>query len=257
MRISVAIITLDEQDEIADAIATLGFADEIVVVDSGSTDRTRELCRALGAEVIVQPWRGFGPHKQLAVERCSHDWVFGLDADERVSPALDAFLRELKTRPESELADAYAFTRRNYYLGHPMRSRYPDWQLRLFHRGRGRWQDVEIHEQVEMRAGARVERVPRDILHYTIRSAGQHHRTIGERWAPVHARQMAEAGRRTSMLEVMTAAPRAFFDRFVVQGGVRDGFAGYCVSMFTAYEAFLHHLMRWEQQRATDERRPS
>ena len=250
MKISATIITLNEELNIKAACESVAWADEIVVVDSGSTDATREVAEACGARVITNPWPGFGAQKQFAVDQSKHEWVFSLDADERVSDELKRLMDSL--RGKTDLADGYQISRRTYYQGRWIRGGgwYPDRQLRLFKKSKGRWKQRHVHESVTMDPGTRVERLTGDLLHYTLQNAAHHHRMIGERYAPLAARQMFEEGRRTSVLGVAAAGPAAFIRSLILKGGLRDGFAGFTIASFAAHHAFLKHLMLWEKQTA-------
>ncbi len=250
MKISATIITLNEESNIKAACESVAWADEIVVVDSGSTDATRAVAETCGARVITNPWPGFGAQKQFAVDQTKHEWIFSLDADERVSDELRKSIESL--RDKVDLADGYQIARRTYYQGRWIRGGgwYPDRQLRLFKKSRGHWKERHVHESVTMDPGARVERLTGDLLHYTLQNAAHHHRMIGERYAPLAARQMFEEGRRTSVLGVASAGPAAFIRSLILKGGLRDGFAGFTIASFAAHHAFLKHLMLWERQTA-------
>ncbi len=251
MNISATIITFNEEVNIREACQSMAWADEIVVIDSQSTDKTREIAAQCGAKVISREWPGFAAQKQFATELAAHDWVLSLDADERVSEELKASIEGLRSRPENQLADGYLIARRSFYQGRWIRGGgwYPDRQLRLFRKTLGRWEGHYIHESVKMNYGARIERLSGDILHYSVRDARHHHQMIGERYAPLAARQMFEAGRRTSALKIATAAPAAFLRSYVLKGGFRDGLAGLSIASFAAHHAFLKNLMLWELQR--------
>ena len=250
MRVSATIITFNEQSNIKAACESVAWADEVLVVDSNSTDATREVAEACGARVITNTWPGFGAQKQFAVEQAKHEWIFSLDADERVSDELKKSIESLRTKPE--LADGYQIARRTYYQGRWIRGGgwYPDRQLRLFRKSKGHWKQRHIHESVMMEPGARVEKLGGDLLHYTSQDAAHHHRMIGERYAPLAAQQMFEDGRRTSVLGVASAGPAAFIRSLILKGGLRDGFAGFTIASFAAHHAFLKHLMLWEKQAA-------
>jgi len=247
MKISVTIITFNEESNIAAACASVAWADEIVVVDSNSTDQTRELALQSGARVITNPWPGFGKQKQFAVDQARNEWILSLDADERVSEELQHSIAQLANQ---QLADGYLVPRRTFYQGRWIRGGgwYPDRQLRLFKKTAGHWKDRHIHESVAMNPGSHVGTLRGDLLHYTSHNAAHHHRMIGERYAPLAAQQMYEEGRRTSTLAVATAAPAAFVRSLVLKGGFRDGFAGFTIASFAAHHAFLKHLMLWELQ---------
>jgi len=253
MKISATLITFNEEENIRKACESVAWADEILVVDSQSTDGTREIATQCGARVINRDWPGFAAQKQFAAEQAQHDWIFSLDADERVSENLSAAIASLRNKPDDERADGYLIARRSYYQGRWIRGGgwYPDRQLRLFKKALGRWEGRYIHESVKMNSGARIKRLPGDILHYSVRDAAHHHRMIGERYAPLAARQLFAAGCRTSMLQIATAAPLAFVRSFILKGGFRDGLAGLSIASFAAHHAFLKQLLLWEMQKGS------
>jgi glycosyltransferase involved in cell wall biosynthesis len=254
MKITATIITFNEESNIRQTCESVGWADEVLVVDSDSTDSTRDIATAVGARVITKSWPGFAAQKQFAADQASHDWIFSLDADEHVSPELEKSIKALQQRSDLEVADGYLISRRTYYQGRWVRGGgwYPDRQLRLFRKSKGHWKLRHIHESVQMNPGARIEILSGDLLHYTVRDAAHHHRMIGERYAPLAARQMFEEGRRTSALKIATAAPSAFFRSLILKAGFRDGLAGLSIASFAAHHAFLKHLMLWELQNGKD-----
>lgn len=256
MKISATIITFNEEDNIRAACDSLSWADEIIVVDSQSTDQTRQIALQCGVRVITREWPGFALQKQFATDQALHDWVFSLDADERVSSELQAAIESLRKQPETKLADGYRVARRSFYQGRWIRGGgwYPDRQLRFFRRSKGHWEGKHIHESVRMDADSRVEKLKGDILHYSVQNAAHHHRMIGERYAPLAARQMHEDGRRTSIVKIATAAPLAFMRSYVLKAGFRDGLAGLSIASFAAHHAFLKHLILSEIQKKEDSR---
>lgn len=252
MKISATIITFNEETNIREACESLSWADEIIVVDSESTDRTREVAEACGARVIAKAWSGFAAQKQFAIEQAENDWIFSLDADERVSKELSTSIAKVSSGRTEALADGYRIARRSFYQGRWIKGGgwYPDWQLRLFRKTRGHWEPRHIHESVTMESGARVEKLSGDILHYSVKNSAHHHRMIGERYAPLAAQQMFEAGRRTSPVSIASAAPAAFLQSYILKGGFRDGVAGLAIASFAAHHAFLKHILLWEKQKA-------
>ena len=250
VKISAVIITFNEEKNIAHAIKSLDWADEIVVIDSESTDTTREIVRKSGAKLHVQEWLGFGKQKQLAVDLCENDWVFSLDADERVSDSLRSEILFLKNLDENELADGYKIPRLTFYMNRPIRHGgwYPDWQLRFFNRKKGQWKDVFVHESVKMLDSAVVKKLKSDIFHYSVEGASYHHQMIGQRYAPLAAEQMFVNGKRTSPLKIAFSGFIAFFQTYIIKGGFLDGFPGFCIAKFAAHHAFLKHLLLWEKQ---------
>ncbi|HEV2799180.1 MAG TPA: glycosyltransferase family 2 protein [Pyrinomonadaceae bacterium] len=252
LKTTATIITFNEADYIREACESVSWADEILVVDSESTDATREIAEGCGARVIRRAWPGFAAQKQFAAQSARHDWIFSLDADERVSTQLRAAIEDLLYTPDEQLADGYRIARRSYYMGRWIRGGgwYPDHQLRFYRRTRGRWQGAHIHESVRMEAGARIETLSGDLIHLTGRDASYHHRMIGERYAPLAARQMFDAGKRTTPLRIALSAPAAFARSYLLKGGFRDGFPGYCIARFAAHHAFLKNLLLWEIQKS-------
>ena len=257
MKISAVIITFNEEDKIADAIKSVEWADEILVVDSESADHTRRIAEELGATVFVQKWLGFSKQKQFAVDSAGNDWIFSLDADERVSDDLKLEILRIKNLPASELADAYRISRLSFYMNRPIRHGgwYPDWQLRFFNRKKGNWSNAVIHESFVMRENTKTVKLKADILHLSVENASHHHRMIGERYAPLAAGQMYERGRKTSVLNIAFAGFVAFFRTYFIKAGFLDGFAGFCIARFAAHHAFLKHLLLWEMQNKDKERK--
>jgi len=256
VKLTATIISLNEAENIRSACESVSWADEILVVDAESTDATRDIAGDCGARVINRPWPGFAAQKQFAAEAASHDWIFSLDADERVSHELKTSIEDLLFSRDRQLAEGYRMARRAFYMGRWIRGGgwYPDRQLRFYNRTRGRWSERHIHESVTMDEGARVETLKGDILHYPGPDAAYHHRMIGERYAPLAAQQMFDQGTRTSRIAIASAGPAAFIRSFILKGGFRDGVAGLSIANFAAHHAFLKHLMLWEKQKAVGSR---
>lgn len=245
MKITATIITLNEAKNIRAACESLAWADEILVVDSESSDATRAIAEASGARVILNPWPGFSKQKQFAVDHASHDWIFSLDADERVSPQLKASINEFRSLNNPQMADGYRIARRAFYMGRWIRGGgwYPDYQLRLFNRQRGRWNDRIIHESVKMDKDARVGILNGVILHYSMINPEHHRRMIDERYAPLGAAQMHQEGKRTSAIQRLVAGPAAFLRSYLLKGGFRDGAAGLTIARMAAHHASLKHSL--------------
>jgi len=248
VKISAVIITFNEESNIEDAIRSVNWADEVLVVDSESTDSTREIAESLGATVITNPWPGFSAQKQFAMERAANDWILSLDADERVSEDLQKEIRDIQEVGRD--GDGYKIPRLSYYMKKPVRHGgwYPDLQLRLFDRRKGRWNGAVVHESVKMNDDARVEQLKSDIVHYTVENASQHQRMIAERYAPLGAQMMFEEGRRTSPVKAVLASWFSFVRAYILKLGFLDGFAGFCIAYFAAHNTFLKHVMLIEIQ---------
>jgi glycosyltransferase involved in cell wall biosynthesis len=245
VKVSVVIITKNEEKNIADAIRSSAWADEILVVDSESTDATRHIAEELGARVIVREWPGFSEQKQFAVDSASHDRVFSLDADERFSEELIAELKRLKERPDGELLSGYKVPRLSFYLGRPIRHGgwYPDEQLRFFDRKKGRWNGRIIHESFALDAGERAGTLRGDLLHYSVESIEHHEKMIAERYAPLAAKKMFDDGKRTSLFKAALSGIFSFIRAYILKAGFLDGFPGFCIAYFAAHHTVLKHLL--------------
>jgi hypothetical protein len=196
---------------------------------------------------LINSWPGFAAQKQFATDSAAHNWIFSLDADERVSDELKASIETQCSANENELADGYRVARRTRYMDRWIRGGgwYPDYQLRFFNRQKGNWGNRIIHESVVMDAEARIETLAGDLLHYTVRDPAQHRQMIEQRYAPLGAQQMHRDGKRTSSLQAAVAGPAAFLRSFVLKGGFRDGAAGLTIA---ARHASLKHRLLLQLQ---------
>ncbi len=220
--LSVAIITLNAASQLEDCLKSARFADEIVVVDSGSTDGTQALAERYGARVLAQAWLGFGPQKQFAVEAASHDWVLCLDADERVSPELQASIDHALIAP---LAVAFRFPRCNRFLGRYLRhgEGYPDWSLRLFDRRRARWSDDAVHEKVM--TDGEVARLKGDLLHDSAETLAAY-LSKQNRYTTLAAEMAVNAGKRAGPGRIAFSPLVRFIKFYLLRQGFRDGLPG-------------------------------
>lgn len=245
-KLSVTIITLNEAEHIGAAIDSVSWADEILVVDSGSTDETIDIARARGVTLLSRAWTGYVDQKNFAGLQASNDWVFSLDADERVTPALAAEIRAiLSTEPP---ARAYRIPRVTFHLGRWMRTTdfYPDYQTRLYNRRAAQWRGKYVHESVS--AEGPVGQLASEIEHYSYKDLRDQVERINH-YTSLGARQMYEAGRRVSWLGLLVHPPAAFLRNFVLRRGFLDGSAGLTLSIVNAYSVFLKFAKLWELQR--------
>ena len=224
------------------ALETLGCADEVVVVDSGSSDRTCEVALRYGARVVEHVWPGYAAQKNFAAEQASHDWILSLDADEALSESLSAEIMRLKQ--EGPRAAGYRMPRRAQYLGRWILhcGWYPDHKLRLYDRRRGRWAGQYIHERVEVEGP--VEVLDADLLHYTCDSLSQHRRTI-DRYTTLAAQELRAQERRAIAARLLLAPPLTFLRTYLLQQGFRDGYRGLLISAMAAWYVFL----KWAKTR--------
>lgn len=251
--LSATVITFNEADRLAECLASLEFCDEILVVDSGSTDATCDIARAHGARVLARPFDGFRRQKQYAVEQASHDWVLSLDADERI----DARLREaILAERDAGFATAagYRFARASEYFGRYLRhgDAYPDRQLRLFDRRRGGWRgDREIHETASV--DGVVATLPGELLHRPFRSF-DHQLAKSHQYARMMAEHAHARGRRASWLKILLAPLGRLLGGYLLKGGFRDGGPGLVYALVTANYAREKAIRLWLLQRASQAR---
>ena len=220
--LSIAIITLNAASQLAACLDSVRFADDIVVVDSGSTDGTQALAASYGARVIEQDWLGFGPQKQFAVDAARHDWVLCLDADERVSPALQTSIENALSNPSSA---AFRFPRCNRFLGRYLKhgEGYPDWSLRLFDRRQAGWSTDAVHEKVV--TAAAVGTLAGDLLHDSAESLATY-LTKQNRYTTLAAEMALQAGKRTGFARIALSPLVRFIKFYIVRQGFRDGLPG-------------------------------
>ena len=224
-RLSACVITLNEADRIEACLASLAFCDEVVVVDSGSTDGTRERAMANGARVIEHAFAGYRAQKDFAVQAAHHDWVLCLDADERVTPALREAIERERAR-EFEGAAGYRFARQTRYFGRPLRhgNTYPDRVLRLFDRRHGGWRgDREIHEHASV--DGPVRRLEGDLAHDAYRSLDDQLARL-DRYARLMAQDLHARGRRAHLANLVVNPGWRFLRGYVLRGGFLDGWRG-------------------------------
>jgi glycosyltransferase involved in cell wall biosynthesis len=241
--VTATVITFNEAANIQAALASLSWADELIVVDSESTDDTVALARQFTDRVIVRPWPGYVAQKNFAAEQASHDWIFSLDADERVSAPLAAEIAGVLRAGAA--AAGYRVPRVTFHLGRWIRSTdwYPDYQLRLYDRRRGRWTGRYVHESIAV-DGA-VADLGGELQHHAYRDLAHHLQTM-DRYTTLAARQMYEDGRRAGWLDLAVHPPAAFLRNYVLRGGFRDGVPGLIVSAMNARYVGLKFAKLWE-----------
>jgi glycosyltransferase involved in cell wall biosynthesis len=247
--LSAVLITHDEERNLPRALDSVRFCDDVVVLDGGSTDRTRDLAAAAGARVETSvPWPGFVEQRNRAVAAARHDWVLAIDADERVTDGLRA---EIQAEAARGFAHAgYRIPRLAFYLGRWIRGTdwWPDPQLRLFDRRRGRWQGGLIHESV--RVDGSVGRLRGRMEHYSYDDISDHLATI-DRYTTLWAEQAEKEGRRSGPLDPAIAAVWAFLRNYVVRRGIVLGEAGLTVSALNSYYTYVKLAKLRERRGAT------
>jgi glycosyltransferase involved in cell wall biosynthesis len=239
MKISATIITFNEERNIARVMESLRCADEIVVVDSGSNDRTTEIASKLGARVVESPWRGYAGQKNLASEYASHDWILSLDADEALSEALEGEIWQIKKNgPEF---DAYTMPRLAQYLGRWILHSgwYPDRKVRLFDRKKATWVGDYVHESVTV--SGRTGHLQENILHFTCESLAEHLKTM-DQYTTLAAAQLVDRRKRIGWTQLLGDPIWTFLRTFVLKRGFLDGTEGLAIAYMAALYNFLKYI---------------
>lgn len=238
MKLSATIVTLNEERNIARAIESLRFADEILVVDSGSTDRTRDIAFRLGARVVEEPWRGYAAQKNFAAASAAHDWIFSLDADEAVNEELESEILELKlSEPPFR---AYSMPRLAQYCGRWIRHSgwYPDRKIRLYHRAFAEWAGSYVHESVKTQEPE--GHLNGHLLHFTCASIGEHVRTA-DKYTTLAARELADSGAPVPLSRLIINPAWTIFRTYFLRRGFLDGPQGLVIAWMAGFYTFLKY----------------
>lgn len=238
MKISATIIARNEERNIARAIESLRCCDEVVVVDSGSSDRTLEIAHKLNARVIETEWRGYAGQKNFAAAQAAHDWILSIDADEALSESLEADLWLLKKNGPQ--FDAYTMPRMAQYMGKWIQHSgwYPDRKVRLYHRAKATWVGDFVHESVKVTGT--VGHLDSNLLHYTCDSFSEHLRTM-DRYTTLAAEELVSRGKRVSMAKLLLDPAWTAFRAYFLQRGFLDGAEGVAIAYMAALYTFLKY----------------
>lgn len=246
MRISATMIVFNEEKHIAAVCESLAWADEIVIVDSSSADRTVEIARQYTDRIFQREFKGYKDKHEYADAMATGDWIFWIDADERVTDELRASIAALRQRDEADLPDGFRMARKTFYLGRFIRycGWYPDFKMRLYRKSASTWSGVPPHEIA--RVTGRVETLAGDLLHFTKDSLSDQHLML-DSYTSLAAEYHAQRGRRISAPALFFRPIGAFVRTFVVNQGFRDGIVGLIISIQTAYGVFLKYAKVWEK----------
>ena len=242
--LTVVTITLNEEANIRDCLASARWANEIIVVDSGSTDRTVEYARAFTDHVDRAPWEGYGAARNFALQHATGDWIFWLDADERVTPELAVEIQQM-LRNDDERIVGYSVARRAYFLGRWIKhcGWYPSRVTRLFRRGKGKFSENRVHEQLELQGDVGILR--NDLLHFTDPSL-QHYFAKFNKYTSLAAEDLRESGRSFGFYDVLLRPPFTFFKMYVLKRGFLDGMQGFILCVLSSLYVFTKYIKLWE-----------
>lgn len=248
--LSVALIVKDEEKNLPDCLRSVVFASQIVVVDSDSHDGTIRIASDFGCDVFSEPWRGFGPQKQFAIEQCREAWILVLDADERIPPETARAIRQIAG--SADAADGYSFPRRNYFQGRWIRHAgwWPDRVVRLFRKGRGHISDVAVHEAVVVEG--RVDLLEFPIDHYTESRLGPILRKI-DRYSTLGAEEAFTKGRSSTLWGAFLRAEMTFLQDYLFRLGCLDGSQGLTLAVTDAINKFFKYAKLNELGRRASE----
>ena len=239
MKISATIVTLDEEENIARAVRSVQFCDEVLVVDSGSEDRTVEIASSLGARVVTNAWPGYAAQKNVAAGLARNSWILSIDADEEVTPELADRIGRLSA--EAHGCAGFDFPRLARYCGRWIRHSgwYPDRKVRLYRRDLGQWVGQYVHESVEV--SGPVGHLDGDLLHFTCDTLERHRKNVS-RYTDLAAREIQESGRSTPAWKLLLGPPFSFVKSYVLQLGFLDGAAGLRIASMAGLYVFQKNL---------------
>lgn len=242
--LSVIVITKNEERNIVDCLESVKWANELVVVDGGSDDNTLELAKGLAHKVFARPWEGYAGSKNFALQQCTGDWILWLDADERVTEALN---REMQVLLEQSIVDCAGFevSRKAFFLGKWIKhcGWYPGYVLRLFRRGTGQWSDNKVHEHLEIEG--KIGRLRSDLLHYTDPNLW-HYFDKFNRYTSLAAEELAANGDTFGLSQLTLRPLWLFLKMYVVRLGFLDGIHGFILCVLSSCYVFTKYAKLWE-----------
>jgi glycosyltransferase involved in cell wall biosynthesis len=244
-KISVAIITKDEELNIRPCLESVKWADEIVVVDNGSTDHTLRICREYPVQIYQEEWKGYAGQKNSAIAKTRNEWVLSLDADERISPELRQEIQERLTKNKE--FSGYFIARKNFFLERWIKhcGWYPDFNLRLFRKSRGHFQERAVHERVEIQG--KVGYLKHPLEHRTYRSLNDFFERM-HRYSTLAAREMLKEGKRYRFFSVLFRPPFTFLQMYVLRLGFLEGYPGFLLSVLYSFYTFAKYIKLKEMQ---------
>lgn len=247
MKISASVIVYNEEANIRELCESIQWVDEIVIVDSFSSDRTREIAAEFTDKIFEYEFKGYKDKHEFADAKTTGDWILWMDADERVTPELRAEIEALRLKDPKDLPDGLEMPRKTWFAGRWIKHSgwYPDYQMRLYRKEASYWDGVAPHETARVRG--RVERLKGHILHYTKKDLSEYHRTV-DSYTTLAAAALEKDGRNSSGTAMFFNSIAGFLRSYIVKQGFRDGAQGLIIAMFTAYGVFLKYAKLWERK---------
>jgi glycosyltransferase involved in cell wall biosynthesis len=243
--LSVIIITHNEEKNISACLKSVKWADEIVVVDSFSTDDTKKLAEQFGTKIFQIKWQGYGKQKNYALSKTSMDWILSLDADERVTPELAEEIQKIMQKVQNPQVDGYQICRKAYFLGKWIRHSgwYPDYCLRLFRSGKGVFAEKQVHEYVEL--NGRIGRLKGTILHYTDDNLN-HYLSKCCQYTTLAADELRAKNKKISLGDLIVRPLFIFLKMYVLKKGFLDGMHGFILAVLSSFYVFIKYAKLWE-----------
>ena len=244
--LSITIITKNEERNIRRCLDSIQWAEEVVIVDSGSTDQTLAICKSYNCRIIHAEWLGFGKTKQLAVNETTHDWVLSIDADEVITPELQSAIQSVLKNPK---ADGYQIKRESFYLKRKIK--YSGWQndypLRLFNKRKGQFNDAPVHESVIIDK-THLDTIEAPLLHYPYPSVASHINKINL-YTSLGAEKLYKQGKQSSLLYALVSGWVKFIKMYLLKSGFLDGKEGFILALLSGFSSTLKYAKLWSLQR--------
>ncbi|MBW1679690.1 MAG: glycosyltransferase family 2 protein [Deltaproteobacteria bacterium] len=248
-KLSVCVITYNEEGNIRDCLESVKWAHEIVVVDSFSEDKTADICKEYTDKVLQRKWPGYVEQKNFIIQQAKGDWILSLDADERVSPELQEDINAV-LQGQMDNFDGFYFPRHSFYLGRWINHGgwYPDYKLRLYKQKKGKWAGQYLHEKVMVSGG--VGYLSGELIHYVYKNIADQLKTV-DNFSTISAQELHKAGKKFRLWLPLFRPWFRFLEMYVIKRGVLDGFPGFVIAVVSSYYVFLKYAKLWELQRGT------
>jgi len=245
--LSAVIVSFNEEKKISDCLKSVQFADEVLVVDSFSTDKTEEICHSFGARFLNKKWLGYVQQKNFAANQSTHEWVLSIDSDERCSPSLKKEIQNILRNPETAEA-GFSIPRKVFYINRWIRNGgwYPARKVRLFQKKLARWEGEDPHDRVEV--DGKCGKLTGEIYHFSFDNISSHFQTINN-FTTVAAKEKIAKGRRTNIIGILLRPYSMFFKMFLLKTGFFDGMPGFIIAVLSWFHVFSKYVKIWELQK--------